>query len=321
MGININLKTATCREFTPQDEPDNGKRWSYFNVYFLEDLRNIYCLYDRYPVDSIPNLLELCSEIGLYSKSGKVWTRRNLLELVNALKNFGLISSEGNRVVKPRLFSTTNFENDLNEAEKCVFLKIYFDYFRFKEFHSLFLYGGRIGGFSDLKELSKPIFSYSTLGKYTNNFVEAIDPIVRVVSVNEKNADVTRFWDVYVKWGVTLGIMKKYPLKPFGVTTLPIVKNLSLVYFFHNMPENFSVFQFVDEEMDCSYVYIPDIVYAIILKKRYSVEDIVNKIVKESLSGNGNYSPQSTSAIFVNEKEDFLFPKIGNTYITHLLKL
>lgn len=33
------------------------------------------------------------------------------------------------------------------------------------------------------------------------------------------------------------------------------------------------------------------------------------------------YRAQSTSAIFVQKKEDFLFPLMGNTYITHLLKL
>ena len=322
MGKNINLKTATYNEFTPQEEPVNGKRWSYFNVYYLEDLRNIYYLCDKYVVDSIPNLYRLCVDIGLKSRSGKAWTQRNILELVNALKNFNLISSiEGYCVSKHGLFQVINFNDELCDIEKDVFKKLFLDYCRFKEFHELFIDNREEFDASFLEVNSTPIISYSSSGKYTDHFINKSEPVVNVVAINSHNADVTRFWDVYIKWGVTLGFIKKYPLKPFGVTTTPTVKGLSVAYFIRKMPDDFSILRFVVDEMEGSYVYIPEIIYTVIFKMRFTIEDIMNKIVEECLDDSSIFKPQSTSAIFVNEKEDFLFPKIGNTYITHLLKL
>ncbi len=321
MGININLKTATYKEFTPQKEPEKGKRWSYFNVYYLEDLRNIYYLCDKYVVDSILDLFRLCESVGLRSRSGKAWTQRNLLELVNTLKNFKLFSlSDGYCVLKHGLFQVISFDDKLCDVDKEVFKALYLSYFRFKEFHELFVETKEYDA-SCLEMRSSFIISYSSAGKYTDHFIVKAEQPVEIIAINNKNADVTRFWDVYVKWGTTLGMIKKYPLKPFGITTLPNVNSLSIVYFIRKMPNDFSVFQFVVNEMEGSYVYIPNIIYSLIIKMRFAIEVIINKLIEECMADSSIFRPQSTSAIFVDEKENFLFPKIGNTYITHLLKL
>ena len=69
---------------------DSG--WSYFNVYSLLDFKNIYNVYyENENVRSIPALLDYCRETNLFSESGKSWTHRNLLEIVNALKKNGSI--------------------------------------------------------------------------------------------------------------------------------------------------------------------------------------------------------------------------------------
>lgn len=321
MEINIDLNTAEFQMFTPQVEPEKGKKWSYFNVYYLEDLRNIYWLYDKYDVTSIPCLYKLCTQLGLKSASGKAWSQRNLLELVNALKNFHLISLTDNKVDKPGLFHVVKFEEKINSYEKSIFEDLYFSYFRFKEFHRLFVNDTNIVKCECIGRKSQAIISFSGSGKYTDHFVINTSPKTIVVSIPEQDSDVTRFWDVYVKWGVTLGLLKKYPLKPFGITLIPAVNGSSIVYFCCKMPADFSVFRFAIEEMEGSYLYIPDIIYSVILARKFTIEDIKQKIIDECLSDYNTFRPQSTSAIFVNEKEDFLLPKIGNTYITHLLKL
>ncbi len=309
MKIEFKINQAEVVWLAPQKEPDTGKRWSYSFVYYLEDLRNVYRLYDQYEIDSIPSLYQKCIELGIKSWSGKDWNHRNLLELVNALKNFKLLSIEDNRVTSKGLFSETSSDSSLTDNDKQQFRKVYFDYFRFAEFHQLF------------GNDSAPIMYYMQGARFTNRFITSTEPELKIVGIADEHSDMMRFWDVYLKWGTSLDLLKKYPLKPFGIGTVPIVKGLSLVYFFQEMPKDFSVFDYILSEMQGSYFYIPDVAYSIIHTHRYSVESILERIIDESTIKPDVFRAQSTSAIFVNEKENFLFPKIGNTYITHLLKL
>lgn len=321
MKTEIKLKQAEVVPIIPQSEPAKGKKWSYSFVYFLEDLRNIYRLYDEFDIDSIPTLLKMCKEKGVKSWSGKEWNLRNLLEQVNALKNFKLLETEGSKVVKPGLFSGTVPESSLSEQEIEVFKEIYFTYFRFVEFHKLMASDSEVITEDSMIGHSFPIMYYMQDARFTNRYIISLEPELSVVGIPDEHADMMRFWDVYVKWGISLNLLRKYPLKPFGVTTSPNVKGLGVAYFNNNMPDGFSMFDYMSEEMEGSYLYIPDIVYSVMTNMRYSVEDIIAKITEESVVRSDIYRAQSTSAIFINEKENFLFPKIGNTYITHLLKL
>lgn len=321
MKTEIKLKQAEVVPVIPQSEPTEGKKWSYSFVYFLEDLRNIYRLYDECEIDSIPALLKVCKEKGIKSWSGKEWNLRNLLEQVNALRNFKLLATEGSIVVKPGLFSGTSPESSLSEQEVEVFEEVYFTYFRFVEFHKLMASGPNVITADSMKEHSIPIMYYMQDTRFTNRYITSLEPELKIVGIPDEHADMMRFWDVYVKWGISLNLLRKYPLKPFGITTSPNVKGLGIAYFYKNMPNGFSIFDYISKEMEGSYLYIPDIVYSVMIKMRYSVEDIIAKIAEESVVRSDIYRAQSTSAIFINEKENFLFPIIGNTYITHLLKL
>lgn len=319
MKNEIKIRQADVEFLEPQQEPSEGKRWSFSFVYYLEDLRNIYRLYDKYEIDSIPALYQKCEEIGLVSWNEKKWNQRNLLELVNALKNFQLLTVD-NKVVKKGLFADSRAKEVLSEDEEKVFKEIYLNYFRFSEYHNLFVKGGDFDSNKSLTD-TIPIIYYMQEARFTNRFILRIEPDIKIVGLSDEHSDMMRFWDVYLKWGVSLNMLRKYPLKPFGINTIPPTKGLSIVYFYNRMPDNFSVFEYMLKEMQGSYLYIPDVIYSLIFDKHFAAEDVLKKIVEESTTHPDIFRAQSTSAIFVNEKENFLFPKLGNTYITHLLKL
>ena len=321
MKEEINLKSVVVAPLTPQEESEEGKRWSYSFVYFLEDLRNVYRLYDNYNINSIPALYAKCMELGLKSWSGKSWSQRNLLEQANALKNFGLLSVEDNKVKTKGLFDATRPEAPLSLEEHSVFKDIYLNYFRFKEFHKLFVLDKETIKEDELFNNSTPVYYYMEESRFTNRFLLKREPEPLVVGIEPSHADMMRFWDVFLKWGSTLKMLQKYPLKPFGITTRPVVEGLSIAFFRRRMPDDFSVFDYIIQEMQGSYFYIPDVVCSIMKNLRYSVEEILQRIAEESASRPDLFRAQSTSAIFINERERFLFPKIGVTYITHLLKL
>ena len=60
-----------------------------------------------------------------------------MLEIVNALKNFGLISIDENKPINVNLFD--NKEDKLTEQDVRIFKDIYINYFRFREFHQFIL--------------------------------------------------------------------------------------------------------------------------------------------------------------------------------------
>ena len=86
---------------------------------------------------TITHLINFFKSHNIISKSGKKWTNRNMLEIVNALKNFGLISIDENKPINVNLFD--NKEDKLTEQDVRIFKDIYINYFRFREFHQLFI--------------------------------------------------------------------------------------------------------------------------------------------------------------------------------------
>ena len=115
----IDIAKSEYRKFLSQEENSTGKKWSYSYVYFLEDLKLIYNLLCDNTIRTIPQLLNVCNTYNIISKSGKKWTSRNLLEIVNALKNFGLISINDNKPININLFC--NNQDSLAEQDIKIF--------------------------------------------------------------------------------------------------------------------------------------------------------------------------------------------------------
>lgn len=315
----IDIAKSEYYKFLSQEENNEGKKWSYSYVYFLEDLKLVYNLLCNDSIRTISQLLNTCNSHNIISKSGKKWTNRNLLEAVNALKNFGLISIDDNKPINTDLFGDKG--DRLTEQDIKIFKDIYIGYFRFREFHQLFISSEQQASLDILYNESNPIYSFSSFGRFVNSFMVDCDNYGHIIEIDKKNSEIMRFWDVYIKWGETLGLIEKFPLKAWGIHFIPPVKSLNIVYYKKSMPSFFSIFDFIDNEYQTEYIYIPDIIKRIITKERFVLEDIKSRLIDECIKMPHRYRAQSTSAIFVQKREEFLFPLMGNTYITHLLKL
>ncbi|MCS2698282.1 hypothetical protein NXW27_18000 [Phocaeicola dorei] len=301
MELYIDIAKSEHHTFLSQEENNEGKKWSYSYVYFLEDLKLVYNLLCDDATRTIPHLLNTCNSHNIISKSGKKWTNRNLLEIVNALKNFGLISIDENKPINVNLFG--NKEDELTEQDVRIFKDIYISYFRFREFHQLFIDSEQQPSLDILYNESNPIYSFSSYGRFVNSFMIDCDNYERIIEIDKKDSEIMRFWDVYIKWGETLGLIEKFPLKAWGIHFIPSVKSLNIVYYKKLMPRNYSIFDFIDNEYQTEYIYIPDIIKLLITKERFALKDIKSKLIDECIKMSHRYRAQSTSAIFVQKKK------------------
>ena len=84
LDFDIDKMERKLLQSSPEKE---GHGWSYLSVYSLRDFKDIYQILLANPdVRSINSLLKFCLINNYVSETGKDWTQRNLLELVNALK-------------------------------------------------------------------------------------------------------------------------------------------------------------------------------------------------------------------------------------------
>ena len=258
MELYIDIAKSEYHTFFSQKENNEGKKWSYSYVYFLEDLKLVYNLLCNNTTRTITHLFNVCNSHNIISKSGKKWTNRNMLEIVNALKNFGLISIDENKPINVNLFD--NKEDKLTEQDVRIFKDIYINYFRFREFHQLFITSEQQPSLDILYNESNPIYSFSSYGRFVNSFMIDCDNYEHIIEIDKKDSEIMRFWDVYIKWGETLGLIEKFPLKAWGIHFIPSVKSLNIVYYKKSMPRNYSIFDFIDNEYQAEYIYIPDII-------------------------------------------------------------
>ena len=294
----------------PQDERE-GKGWSYSYVYYLRNLKDIYLLLYKYGGISIPKLLKICKTDNVQTENGKEWNERYLLEFVNALKNFDLIDTNNNPT------SDSLFESRINEPltprDKSVFVKIYANYFRFREFHNLF------GDFSN-RENSMIIYAYMDNCRFYNRFVCADKNAV--FYIENDHQDMMRFWDVYTKWGTTLYVLNKGSLASFDISTLnDELKNAYLLNLSVPVPENFSILDYVSNVLNSKYIYIPELERDLIFRYKYSIDSIKEKLVIETNQRSNEYRLQRTSEMLVDGNTKVLLPYVENVYMSHIIKL
>lgn len=294
-------------------QPDKeGKGWSYSFVYYLRNLKDIYLLlHESGGGINMRGLLTLCNSYKVQTESGKEWNERYLLEFVNALKNFNLLDSNNN-TLKGKLFNS-EISDPLSIQDKSIFLDIYSSYFRFQEFHNLF------GKLSDV-EHSKVIYAYMDDCRFYNRFVCADEN--KLFYIEDNHQEIMRFWDVYTKWGTTLQVLNKCPLSVLDIySENEELKNAYLFNLSIPVPDDFSILDYLNDELGVKYAYIPELERELILKFRFSINSIKDKLVLETYKRSNEYRLQRTSEILVDNNTKALLPYNENVYMSHIIKL
>lgn len=331
MSKEINLYKSNRRELvslTNEAHFELSKGWSFSYVYFLRELRDIYLIISKCKIVNKSIILKKCIEERVLPEGNNCeWTERNILERINALINFGLISKDG-EILNKNIFNSS-IGSELTTEDKNVFKKIFFKYFRFREIIS-WMIEPSVENRLELMSLvdedyvienSRVIFPFISEGRFVNSFFFDLSDNADVFYIDVKNSDLMRFWDVFVKWGVSLDLLDRFQLKWADVSVLPQVKSLSCVYFTRKIQDNFSVIEFISNNYKSNYIYIPQLVLDIVMSYRFSISDIKNLIIVQSIDNRDKISMQRTSEIFIEEKEKVLLPKHRNTYVSHLLIL
>ncbi|MFH0736526.1 MAG: hypothetical protein V1773_18035 [bacterium] len=333
-SISIPIKLVTEKE----EDRENNKKWSFSFVYYFTEIRDIYLM--------LKNFLEIENDFGK-SKSflgafaeycrkkelpyvKKKWSDRKVLEVLNALKNFGLINNIDNSI-KKNVFQDVNIgDKNISSKDYAVFKEIYFSYFRFKEIFSWFIDPSIVNkkDFVDnLKEdeiinNSNVLFTFSNISRFTDSFITELKNDTPIYSLNKDQLDVARFWDVFIKWGTELELIEKYSLAQIDIKT-STTKNISCVSILTNNTIKLDLYEYLITNYRESYIHIPDLVLRLICEYRIKLKSIHEFIINSYIANKEKFTLDRTSEIFIKkseikENEKILYPIYINSYISHI---
>lgn len=308
MMLDIDLRLFAKDVLYVSPEPrDSG--WSFFNVYSLLDFKNIYNVYyENENVRSIPALLDYCRETNLFSESGKSWTHRNLLEIVNALKKTGLLDIKTSAPLAGMAFDCKSSQM-LTKNDIISLRKVFYSYFRFKDFLQMFR-----------KAPNEYILAYMYESRFFNRFISIAEE--KEYYLEDSKQVTMRFWDVFTKWGMTLKILNKCSLTALNIeTNCYELQNGYLVKESTGIPQEFRVLKFMQDNFTSECVYIPDLEREIIFHLGYHLEDIKDAIISECTEYSNTFRLQRITEIFIEQGERILFPFVDGSYMSHILKI
>jgi len=332
-NLTFDIDELPLKELPILSDEEAGQRfrkWSFVNIYSLNALRDIYILSKQVENKTVKLITLTVNENQIKKDVEKKWipfTERQVLENLNALVKFGLLNYDYS--IKKECFEDSKINSDLNHNDKKTLKHIFIHYFRFKELSSWFIDPSpefhknfdKLFEY-DFVEKSMPFYYYSDKCKFYNSFLKDIE------KPNEKfiieNDILMRFWDVYIKWGTTLDVLDRFYI-PKNLN--PIKNKEILIAYFTKEFTPFDLIKFMSENFDTRNIWIPELIFKLVEKFRYSVIDIKQFIV-ENVNSNHNITFERTSEIFLikqkTSKENikkftYLYPLIDNYYISNLI--
>ncbi|UJS17371.1 MAG: hypothetical protein L3J17_15885 [Candidatus Jettenia sp.] len=305
----------------------DGKGWSFSNIYFLRELRDVYLIVKHKQFNNSKEYYDLIKKNVRYEN--KEWDDRRILEQLNALINFGLINRDYN--VKKLVFQNAELGAPLSIEDLIVFKDIFFNYFRFKEIISWFIGSStqnrekRLEVICEnyLKENSKPLFVFQSKGRFSDSFIYELKDNTDVYHINEQMRHLMRFWDVFVKWGSELNLIEKFNLKKLDISLINNDKSITCVYFKNESDITLDLFSYIKANFKSKHIYIPMLIFKIAMEYRFPIDKIKNYIIWQYLVNKELMSLERTSEIFIKrevikEKEIILFPKYKDSFISHI---
>jgi hypothetical protein len=331
----INLPFMTNKEASEE----YGKGWGYSFVYSLTEIRDVFLMVKQHGVKSLSHFTEhhIINNKIPYSKTK--WEKRRVLEVLNALVNFGLIDKDYN-VLRSDCFSDSSAGTPyLTSAEKSILKKIYLDYFRFKELFLLYI--NPILLLSTKKEIqniteynlvhnSNVLYSFTEGGKYVDSFFTQLEDNPLIYTIPElnkdkdKNGGVKRFWDVFIAWGENLGFLEKFNMLSLGCK-LSNNKSFACSYILSEEGITTSLLQYVkDMYPHKRSIDLSQLVFNLCIDYRVSCEEAKNYILNEYKVNTEQISLVRTSEVFIKErefsqKEKVFYPKYKDSYISNII--
>ena len=329
----IDLTTSPIKKLPYLSDMEYQKKfkkgWSYSYVYHFSEIRNIYILIKKFGYKDLKSFTTICIQNKLPSEKTP-WNERRILEHVNALKNFGLLS-EDVQPLRADIFAAESLNSALTVKDFEVFGEIFFSYYRFKEILSWFIDPIAINREKIIDNISKDnykhesltIFPFASKDRFTDSLIFELNSGTTIFkmhnNLDENNEDMIRFWDVFVKWALELNYIEKFNLKNLDFQFANNYKSLSCIYFKKAIPQNFDLLYFLKTNYNSNYINVPRLIFRIATEYRYSIEDIKNLIIKTSNENRQKLSLQRTSEIFIRDTEIKFVPKVNDSYISHLL--
>ena len=312
-----------------------GKGWSLSFVYSFRELRDVYFAFlhhcqfgtvaefsNKYVKDIIP-----------YSKSPWDTDGRRVLEIKNALINFGIMDMETHQC-KSGLFNEVPPGSSVSEDDIKVFKRIFFSYFRFIEYASLFV-SPNMSKHEKLQLKEKQICDDSMALYYFSSENNRVDSIFYTLSKpdtiyrfpiseddNHSKGGYIRFWDTFLSWGTQLGLIEKLNMRSQGYS-LSTGKSFGACYFIRNST-TLDVCEILNQKFrKQSLVDVSKLVLEICLNYRVSIIDAQKAVLDYYQASSGKISLIRTSEIFIKETElnnndRILYPNYKGSYISHI---
>lgn len=333
MSFFINLSKSPTKElfYISQDQYREyfNKGWSFSFSYSLTELRNIYLYLKKYGFKNLSDFTQKCIKDNLFYEKTP-WQQRRILEQINSLKNFGLITKD-EKIINENLF-TSSIKEPLTDKDKEVFKAIYFSYYRFRELHSWLVDPDKTQEalIEKINETyvvnhSKAIFPFRSTDRFVDSFIFELrdNTTVYKIADYDKNAfeGIKRFWDVYVKWGVSLGLTERFNLLDLNYQLSSNFKSPSCFYFHKNIDKQFSLIDYLFSKYKTRYIYIPKLVLSLAIEHRFSIESIKRLIIDAAKAYPNKISLQKTSEILMRKTELAFIPKSNGFLFSHILLL
>lgn len=312
-----------------------GKGWSLSFVYSFRELRDVYIAFlhhgqsgtiaefsNKYVKDVIP-----------YSRSPWDTDGRRVLEIKNALINFGIIDKETHQC-KAGLFDEVPPGAPVSEDDIKVFKRIFFSYFRFVEYASLFV-SPNMSIHEKLQLKEKQIYDNSRALYYFSSEENRVDSIFYTRSKpdaiyhfpiseidNHLKGGYIRFWDTFLSWGTQLGLIEKLNMRSQGYS-LSTGKSFGACYFIRNNTA-LDVCEILNLKFrKQSLVDVSKLVLEICLYYRVSIIDAQKAVLEYYQASKGKVSLIRTSEIFIkgtelNNNDRILYPNYKGSYISHI---
>ena len=307
-----------------------NKGWSYSNVYYLQPVKDIYLIIKN--SDSAELSIRKIREAYLKTTTdlSSKWSERKILEYVNGIKNFGLIDQDYKLLKNVFVNSIPGDEVTTNDLVD--FKNIFFNYFRFQEISSWYISPTieihnkfESINLEWLKQSSRPLYAMKD-GKFFNKIILQLENNTTVYLIDENSSHLMRFYEVFLKWSTTLGLMEKFNLNLVNIKTSDN-KDLTMSYFIKPFKPFDLKKVILDLKIMKRQISIPVLVFEIAQRFCYSVSEIKNFIV-EQIKSNDHFTYERTSAVFIfkgsNDKEKikaatYLYPIIDDSYVSHLI--